>query len=672
MKTLNYITGIFLIAGFISTQANASEKHNGQTVYTLGEIVVSAEGQGVETIGTVRELTSDQIEASGAETLDEALKLLPGINVVTGGQGVPRLNLRGMRPRHVTLLIDGIPFNSAGDGQFDPSLITTVNIAKIKISYGNDSVLYGTGGLGGVINVITKKGTEKTEINIDGKYRQKDNILAKANISGGTDKVNYFVSASDYSSDGYRLSDDFIKTDYEDGGTRNNSDKELRSLFGNVTLTPNDKTQAGLIINYITGEYGIPAITLDRDDPFGKNPKYERVDDHEAISMSLSGCYNINGHLSFRGWAFMNDLEEIKNGYDNDTYTTQRSRNSYRANETTEIRGATLQTQYLFDNSGKVSLTLGAKKERFKSLGWIMESASSGGGGGGGGGSSTAVQSPFDETHEITTQTVAVEYEIQPLESLGFVAGYGYSWLRKENNPDDDTDNFMVGFNYDFTKNSRIRGSIADNIRFPSVTQLYGVDEGNPNLDFEKSINYELGFEQSMNNIDTIFSITGFRRDVENYISKDDDGVNQNHEEYQFQGVEITAGNNSIEDLELRLAYTYMDSKDKSRDTLVNQIQYNPEHTLAFECVYNFAFDVSAYTSIERIEKQYYYNSDYTLKGRLPDYTVINLRVEKRLFSGSMKIYVGADNLFDKNYFESYALPREGRSLYGGFTYSFR
>jgi len=675
LKKQNYFIGILLAAGLISMQAVAFENTTDQKVYTLGEIVVSAEGEGVETIGTVREITSDQIEASGAETLNEALKLLPGINIVTGGQGVPRLNLRGMRPRHITLLIDGIPFNSAGDGQFDPSLITTVNIAKIKISYGNDSVLYGAGGLGGVINVITKKGTKKTEFDIDGKYQQKDNMLAKANISGGTDKVNYFVSASDFSSDGYRLSDDFIQTDYEDGGTRNNSDRELRSLFGNVTLTPNDKTQAGLIINYIKGEYGIPAITLDRNDPFGKNPKYERVDDHEALSMGLSGGYLINGHLSLRGWAYMNDLEEIKNGYDNDTYTTQRSRNSYRANETTEIRGANLQTQYMFDNSGKLSLTLGTKKERFESLGWIMESASgggSGGGGGGGGGSSTAVQSPFDENHEITTHTVAIEYEIQPLESLGFVAGYGYSWLKKENNPDDNTDNFIVGFNYDFTKNSRIRGSIADNIRFPSVTQLYGVDEGNPNLDFEKSMNYELGFEQIMDKIDTVFSITGFRRDVENYISKDDDGVNQNHDEYQFQGVEITAGNNSIEDLELRLAYTYMDSKDKSRETLVNQIQYNPERKLALECVYNFIYDISAYTSIEHIEKQYYYNSDYTLKGRLPDYSVVNLRVEKRLFSGSMKIYAGADNLFDKNYFESYALPREGRSLYGGVTYSFR
>ncbi len=656
MKKLIYSIGFFLIAGIISLPAAAIEEDSKLETYTLGEIVISAEGKGVETIGTVREVTAEEIEISGAETLDEALKLLPGIMVRTGGQGVPRPDLRGMKPRHVTLLIDGIPFNSAGDGQFDPSLITTENIARIKVSYGNDSVLYGPGGLGGVINVITKKGTKNTTGSVTVKYAQEDTLLAKANISGGTDKINYFVSASDYSSDGYRLSDDFTPTDYEDGGTRNNSDRELTSFFGNLTLTPNDKSQIGLIIDKITGERGIPTITLDRDDPFGKNPKFERVDDQDGLSMSLSGSYDIDGPLSFRGWVFMSDLEELKNGYDDDTYTTQTARNSYRAKETTEIRGANLQTQYFAENYGKISFTIGTKEEKFDSSGWEV------------GRNNTTY---FDESNDITTHTVAAEYEVQPIEKLGFVAGYGYSWFKKEGGLDDSTGNYLIGFNYDLTKNSSIKASVADKVRFPSVTQLYGIGEGNPELEYEKAMNYEIGFEQYIPSCKTSFSITGFRRDVENYISKDDDGVNQNHEEYMFQGIEITATNQSVENLDLSLAYTYMDTEDKSPGSLVDQVQYNPEHKLALQGTYEFAYNISAYAGIERIENQYYYNSDNTLKGKLPDYTIVNLKIEKGFFSKSLKIFAGADNLFDKNYFESYALPREGRSIYGGLTYAF-
>ena len=60
------------------------------------------------------------------------------------------------------LLLDGVPFNSAFDQQFDPTLIPVENIARIKVTKGPSSVLYGQGGLGGVINIITKKGTRKT------------------------------------------------------------------------------------------------------------------------------------------------------------------------------------------------------------------------------------------------------------------------------------------------------------------------------------------------------------------------------------------------------------------------------------------------------------------------------------------------------------------------------
>ena len=70
MKKLNYLIGTFLIAGLASMQTTASEEKNELEVYALGEIVVTAEGKGVETIGTVREITAEEIEMSGADTLD--------------------------------------------------------------------------------------------------------------------------------------------------------------------------------------------------------------------------------------------------------------------------------------------------------------------------------------------------------------------------------------------------------------------------------------------------------------------------------------------------------------------------------------------------------------------------------------------------------------------------
>ena len=125
------------------------------TEYSLGEIVVTNKAPVVESIGTTHHIDADEIRMRGAQTLSEALELVPGITIRTGADGVARVDIRGMRTRHVTLLIDGVPFNSTFDGQFDPTFIPVENIARIKVSKGVHSVLYGDGGLAGVINIVT-------------------------------------------------------------------------------------------------------------------------------------------------------------------------------------------------------------------------------------------------------------------------------------------------------------------------------------------------------------------------------------------------------------------------------------------------------------------------------------------------------------------------------------
>jgi vitamin B12 transporter len=87
----------------------ADNKYSG--AYTLEEVVVSTdqESKNVEAVSTVREVTSQDIEVRDAKTLDEAVKMLPGIHVRTGGQGTPLIDMRGFKPRHVLLLLDGVP-----------------------------------------------------------------------------------------------------------------------------------------------------------------------------------------------------------------------------------------------------------------------------------------------------------------------------------------------------------------------------------------------------------------------------------------------------------------------------------------------------------------------------------------------------------------------------------
>lgn len=152
--------GLILVSLIFAVHVFAlgSPEDQGEDIFTLGEVVMSAPLGGIEGAETVHEITAEDLKKSNARTLDEGLVLMSDVNVRVGNEGVPRIDIRGFRTRHVLLLLDGIPMNSAFDQQFDPSTIPVENIAKIKVTTGASSVLYGQGGIGGVINIITKKG----------------------------------------------------------------------------------------------------------------------------------------------------------------------------------------------------------------------------------------------------------------------------------------------------------------------------------------------------------------------------------------------------------------------------------------------------------------------------------------------------------------------------------
>jgi outer membrane cobalamin receptor len=245
-KIIARIIAVLIVC--LAMNAMADDTPDQTPEYDLGEVVVTApEERGVESVGTLHEVTAQQIELRHATTLDRALELLPGLDVRRGAQGIPRINIRGMRSRHVVLLLNGIPFNSTFDGQFDPSLISTENIARIKVSYGNHSVLYGQGGLGGVINIITKKGTKGVRGGMSFDVDERGNSNVKGDISGGNDRVDYFVSTSRQDSDGFKLSNDFDDTSEEDGGIRENSDYFRENIFTNLGMTANDSLRFGIV-----------------------------------------------------------------------------------------------------------------------------------------------------------------------------------------------------------------------------------------------------------------------------------------------------------------------------------------------------------------------------------------------------------------------------------------
>ena len=101
---------------------------------------------------------SQEIEQSGAESLAEALRDVPGIEITDSGQaGLKRIRIRGEESRRVGILIDGQEFADEREVG-TPLLIAPELIERIEVVRGTGSVLHGSRAIGGVVNFITKKG----------------------------------------------------------------------------------------------------------------------------------------------------------------------------------------------------------------------------------------------------------------------------------------------------------------------------------------------------------------------------------------------------------------------------------------------------------------------------------------------------------------------------------
>ena len=123
-------------------------------------------------------VTDRKIDRIGGFTAPEMLKNEPGINLARDGIWATSLNIRGLSEQRIVTLVDGNRIETATDIAAGMALIDVNDIERIEVIKGAASSLYGTGALGGVVNIITK----------DGHYN--DGFYTEGNVTGMVQSVN--------------------------------------------------------------------------------------------------------------------------------------------------------------------------------------------------------------------------------------------------------------------------------------------------------------------------------------------------------------------------------------------------------------------------------------------------------------------------------------------------
>ncbi len=156
----------------LAAAAAAAVSAQADEATVLAPVTVTAKGYEAlvaDTPRSVNVIESDTIQRTQARSLGDLLRGQPGLAVaVDGSVGLDPI-IRGLKRDQVLVLVDGVRVNALqppGRG----SLASYVNvdlIERIEVIRGPNSVLYGSGAMGGVINIITRGGdfTDEPELN---------------------------------------------------------------------------------------------------------------------------------------------------------------------------------------------------------------------------------------------------------------------------------------------------------------------------------------------------------------------------------------------------------------------------------------------------------------------------------------------------------------------------
>ncbi|HDM75772.1 MAG TPA: hypothetical protein ENG51_04795, partial [Deltaproteobacteria bacterium] len=272
--------------GHARAEDNAREKDF--KVYTLGQIVVTGKKQAEKETGISTVMTAEEIKATNSHTVPEALGHLPGVYVTTGWKNEPDVTIHGFDQSHILVLIDGVPYYETKYGELDLNQITTDNVSKIVVEKGNQSVLYGANAEAGLINIITKKPSEKPSLSAKLEVGEKN--ATRISVSHGMKwgVLNYWLNYTHKNSDAWRLSHNFDPRlgtiRYRSGGSvtaylengrkfRDNSDYKNDSFWAKVGVEPSSDSEYYLNFHYVNTEKGSPP-NLDSASVFGSKPAF--------------------------------------------------------------------------------------------------------------------------------------------------------------------------------------------------------------------------------------------------------------------------------------------------------------------------------------------------------------------------------------------------------------
>ena len=648
---LKYIS-ISLTALLAATPALAQTSDSASAAKPGEQIIVTAsrsgEGIAANRLGSsVTVIDSEALEQRQTRVISDVLRDVPGVAVSRTGAvgGLTQIRVRGAEGNHVLVLIDGIEAADPYYGEYDFGTLIADPAARIEVLRGQQSSLYGSDAIGGVINYITLSGREAPGISARLEGGSFGTISGGARAAGATDTLDYAVSGSYYGTDGYPTA----RFGSRDVGSEN------IGATAKVNWSPSENFKLTGVLRY---SYTDADTNNSQNDP--TKPLFGYTVDSPGVHFQNEAFYGLlSAQLTALDGRWVNTLsgqfaDTTRKGFNARGFDYGDKGQRYKGSFTSSFRFGTEALSH------RLTAAVDVERESFQN-------------------SAPGTGSPFDAfTGKRHTDNIGLvgQYELQ----AGNLS-LGASVRRDENNRFDDVTTWRVQGSYLLPTGTRVRGAYGTGVKNPGYYELYGYSDGkyigNPNLKPEKSEGWEAGLEQSFGANDwATIGATYFdaklkdeiftRYPPPNFVATPSNRTTDSKQ----HGIEAFVSARPIPQIRFDLAYTWL----KAEENGVKEVR-RPKHVASFNTTIYSADQRFSGTLTVRYNGR---NTDvaYTDPTYVPvlvsmkEYVIVNLGADYKI-SDRIAIYGRVENLLGEDYEEIFSFATAGRAAYGGVRVNF-
>ena len=615
-------------------------------------------------------ITEEEIQKTGASTLDKILEKVPSINAQYGRFPHPSasskasISLRGMGANGTLILVDGKRLSGETESPYEMTRITASMIERIEIVKGSMSTLYGSDAIGGVINIITKK-VDKNVSTLDLKYGSNgDGDAVNKNVNftnrGSVDKLRYKINTSIDDTTPYKVNKSYTQQAINPSSGADLNGNSLDNISENYDVTYKDEATvktigtrleydfsdnftAGLDLSYFTedreGQYlGNASATsggLITNTPVNSEDKNRRID------ISSDFKYLINDDLSMNTKVYRSYYK--KRNYTDPLTFDGATNTKFSANVTIDTLESDL--TYILNDSNIITTGLEYRKET-RDSGAINPDASS---------------SEFI-TKVVNYKSLFIQDEIEISDTLNAIVGTRYDNISNA----DNKITLQAGLVKEIAEDTSIRANYAQGYRTPDIAELYVVSmyykgakrygsvvintikTESYDLKPEQSQTFELSLSNKYENLSSVFTIFNNKvKDKIDLVSYNDSSsstkyyTSENIDQVDIKGAEVSFDYDLNKDIDLGLNATYLKTEDESTG---KELTYTPDISASFSVNYKITNDLNTNLMLRYIGEQY---SNSTNTEQTNNYTLVDLGAQYQI-NKNIEYYLGVDNIFNK------------------------